>query len=884
MADYYAMYQGTKYEVEDYSAGIAKAKELGSEAVFYVDAQLPDSMHTFCAGVNVVFSGGYAAGIASKRYIFGGLSGSGEAESTSYTITDGVYNYVFGGSYNGAVTKNTEVNITGGTFNYVFAGGWPKAATEAPYENVVVNFGGGEVGQLCGCNYVGTVKNATINITGGFVKMLYAVSGANNGDIHVEKLTVNVSGGTVGNKNFSIRSKVGKTTANTIGDVVLNLTGGTGQASILGTEQTPGTATYKSVTINVDGINHSGKLVAGIYGCAPTDFVTVNVKSGVVGNVYGGSYGVSSLPSGMDMLEISCPLTVNVSGGTAGTVYGGSNSPKVSYKGTITVNLSGGTVVGIVTSGGGKNGTVEGDLITNISGGVLGNTGVYGGVYDASTTHVGNCYVTITGGTTGAGAIYGGGYSGEQTGDCTLVIEGGAFKAKTYGGSRVGQVNGNVTTIIRGGGTTESASYWTVGGGLSSVITGKATIKVENGRAHHIFMGAAGEGGQVLGGTDLTVTGSYITGAIQGGAYRGNVEGGTKVTITGSTIARDAFTSYGSEGWIVGASASDKSNTIGDMVTSVSNSIVNGTIVGGGRAGYCEGNVSLTVTDCTLGIFIDAVDEETGEDVKELYGGDIFAMGGSNSYFEFVGNANVTVSGVEALGGLYAVYGNALVQGDTTVTVSNSSFADGIFLEYGSWTEEEVEDGNVVTEAEYRESEINGNVVYNLTNVTVTGDVWGKGRNFDLASFVEEDQGVTLAVSGKLTVSGEVAYFQNITIAAGATIEAGSVTASAITATAAAEDGAYLLATGFAAQDSVITVVNGGGSTIGTVTLSEAVTSGSFNVGSDAYTVAISGDNLYLTKNAEVPAPPAPPIVPPVVENTTTAEIILTISDANHPS
>ena len=78
MADYYVMYQGTKYEVEDYSAGIAKAKELGSEAVFYVDAQLPDSMHTFCAGVNVVFSGGYAAGTASKRYIFGGLSGSGE--------------------------------------------------------------------------------------------------------------------------------------------------------------------------------------------------------------------------------------------------------------------------------------------------------------------------------------------------------------------------------------------------------------------------------------------------------------------------------------------------------------------------------------------------------------------------------------------------------------------------------------------------------------------------------------------------------------------------------------------------------------------------------------------------------------------------------------
>ena len=34
MADYYVIYQGTTYEVADYAAGIAKAKELGPDAVF----------------------------------------------------------------------------------------------------------------------------------------------------------------------------------------------------------------------------------------------------------------------------------------------------------------------------------------------------------------------------------------------------------------------------------------------------------------------------------------------------------------------------------------------------------------------------------------------------------------------------------------------------------------------------------------------------------------------------------------------------------------------------------------------------------------------------------------------------------------------------------
>ena len=62
MADYYVIYQGTTYEVADFAAGIAKAHELGSDAVFYVEAPITGS--TYCQDVTTVFSGGYGTAYA----------------------------------------------------------------------------------------------------------------------------------------------------------------------------------------------------------------------------------------------------------------------------------------------------------------------------------------------------------------------------------------------------------------------------------------------------------------------------------------------------------------------------------------------------------------------------------------------------------------------------------------------------------------------------------------------------------------------------------------------------------------------------------------------------------------------------------------------------
>ena len=82
--------------------------------------------------------------------------------------------------------------------------------------------------------------------------------------------------------------------------------------------------------------------------------------------------------------------------------------------------------------------------------------------------------------------------------------------------------------------------------------------------------------------------------------------------------------------------------------------------------------------------------------------------------------------------------------------------------------------------------------------------------------------------------------------------------------------GEYALANGAAGFDKTITVKTAE-SELGTITVGKTLT-----VGNTGYTLNKVDDLLSLTI-ADLTAPP-------VVENTTTAEIILTISDANHPS
>ena len=104
MADYYVMYQGTKYEVENFSAGIAKAKELGSDAVFYCAAPVTEA--SYADGVKTVFSGGNEG---SAYPYAGGLNNA--LDTAEVTFTGGSWSYVFNGARSEGTVKNSTMTV-----------------------------------------------------------------------------------------------------------------------------------------------------------------------------------------------------------------------------------------------------------------------------------------------------------------------------------------------------------------------------------------------------------------------------------------------------------------------------------------------------------------------------------------------------------------------------------------------------------------------------------------------------------------------------------------------------------------------------------------------------------------------------------------------------
>ncbi|MBQ4106022.1 MAG: hypothetical protein IJC73_00400, partial [Lentisphaeria bacterium] len=725
MSDYYVMYAGVQYDVDSFDAGIAKAKELGADAVFYVNAAYQGSTHAFCDGVKTVFAGGCA-----PKYVFGGNDTSAIA-SSDITFTNGVYGSVYGGGMTDGTVANSHLTVAGGTITNVYAGGRPASGMA----EVLVT--GGTSSFVFGTGNNGTLDETVVTITGGRVNYVKAATN----QATVQKFTLNMEGGWIYNQIIGGGKGV-------VGDVTLNISGGTVRQQIYGSGDVIGSETRTgSTTINMNGIDFSG-YVYGMWKIAPTA-ITINMTQGRAGLLVGGGNGTQA-----EAIVAECPVKITMTGGTVGYILGGSYG-YATIKGNVEINFAGGLVT----------------------------TALYGGGYKKTLGVIGDTNVNISGGT---------------------------ILCQVCGGGK-DEIQGNTNVTITGG-LFEGNSCWIVGGGNDNVVTGKATIRVENAEVYHIFGGGNTVNAVVNGGTEVLLKNALVHGVAQGGGYKGNVEGGVSITMTGGTTFRDKKASYGTAGWVIGGST-HVGTVKGDIVTTVTGATVGGSIVGGPYYSIAESNVTLTVSDTAVGSY----NEDGSVDC-----GDIYTVAGST--VEVVGTKHTAViSGVSALGGLYQGDGGNYIEGDTTITVANSSFAN-IALEKGYWVEEVNEETGEITIGETKETEINGNVLFDLTNVTVSGNVYGQSLKLNLAKFSEEGQGVTLAVSGKLTAGGSVAYFQNITIAAGATIEAGSVTASAITATASAEDGAYLLATGFAAQDSVITVVNGGGSTIGTVTLSEAVT------------------------------------------------------------
>ena len=506
-------------------------------------------------------------------------------------------------------------------------------------------------------------------------------------------------------------------------------------------------------------------------------------------------------------------------------------------------------------------------------------------------------------------SVWGGGYnpvSGavnpDYTADSFEIVMNGGTVANLYAGGRTsgtkfkaaevatvtvngGRVTGNFGAVSQNGAVGEAIIN--VNGGLlkdfaaftaanTAITDDGLTINFAGGTVANLFYAGGGsklEGLEINGGVRLNVTGGLLTGRVSSGVNGTNsttttVTGGMYLNFTGGTLVKDIYGSGDGFGSVTGGvhilidGLESKVKCYGAYRMLADTIEI--TMKSGAMTSICAGANELDMTvDSVINLEGGSVDylfgtsgkffTTTGTSDIVMSGGVVTTLlslnGGTKTGAILVGDATLTVSGGTIAATLTANGGSALsgtytgkITGDATITVT-----DGLIT--GDYT--------AVTYGQ-----VDGNVTVNLLGGTFGGSFDGTSSLVTGAS--------TLNIGAAIATTGNVANFGNISIAAGASLTAAAITASAITADATGYGaGSYTLATGFAAQDSTITVVNGSGVELGTVLLSASATSGSFTVDDLTYTVAVEENALKLDI-ATTPVPPA-----------TVAEFIVTCTDSS---
>lgn len=434
-------------------------------------------------------------------------------------------------------------------------------------------YGGSELGDVIGDAEV-TIENGTV----GFVRSVQ--------DILEDPKLCHVFGGGKGDPDitFNTRTNVENVTVNILGGTILgNVYGGGEEGHVL-----------SNIDLSVSGGN------IGTFG-----------YSGYDGNVFGGGRGldVEALTAG----SVGGNINVNVSGGNIlGSVYGGCQSGSVGVyftsvddpnygqmqpgttHGYITVNVSGGTIgheyaeeapenIGGNVYGGCKGVVAAPEenplaermafakqATVTISGTPYIRSSVFGGSEDGHILY--NTYVTINGGQIGGaelgdlsddgnslhGNVYGGGRgydryyvegdeqghycptSGQVYGNAYLTITGGKICRNVYGG-------GNMSSVGQFELDANDDPIPVSGTGLAQIVIsgGEIGTQDDDGNMHgNVFGSSRGLAGAefkdiaYVHNTDVTVTGAntIIKGSLFGGGENGHVNQNTKVTVNNGSI------------------------------------------------------------------------------------------------------------------------------------------------------------------------------------------------------------------------------------------------------------------------------------------------------------------------------------------------------------
>ena len=482
-----------------------------------------------------------------------------------------VFGSVFGGGEDGHVLGNAETNITGNALIGTFG-------TSGVDGNI---FGSGRgfsalalsAGVVCG--------NVTVNIKDN-VKILGSVFGGGRlaavgtylaeenstdygamqaGNAH-GNVTVNITGGTIGNQNAMNSHEY------SVGDVF------GGSKGILmddwGKSQKLGLV--KNTTVNISEASGTTTIYGNVYGggeiasvghyeyATEAEATTYNDTHKTEPKIEGDVNRLIEAGSGVATITIDGgTIGQNSLSDTHGLVFGGclgragKDYSGYSYVNRSVVTLNNGTVYGSIF-GGGENGHVLDETNVNINGGSVGirmdnQTGTIpqNAIYRGNVYGGGRGIDTYNDGTTDHYSIT----AGKVSGHTNVSITGGQIFRNVYGGGSLASVGdpdedtgGQATVSITGGQIGTDGGYFNSGNYTPSGETVAKPFNhlLENG---HVF----GSGRGVAGGPDsdfirlayvkntyVTIGGTaYVTGSVFGSGENGHVRQNTNVTVNAGT-------------------------------------------------------------------------------------------------------------------------------------------------------------------------------------------------------------------------------------------------------------------------------------------------------------------------------------------------------------
>lgn len=426
--------------------------------------------------------------------LYGGAKAANVRGNVTLTVTSGQFENVFGGNdQSGTIGGNITVNVE------------ETGCQPLKIANV---YGGGNLAPYTG--------NPTVNL-----KSFTSVGNVYGGGLGTTAVVT-------GNPTVNINQTYGAFTTDTLGVITGNVYGGGSEADVTGnTSVNIGTL----ATVQMASQNNQANTVVG---------------TKILGNVFGGGYGVSTNVSGnvevivgqtnINVISDSIRIKGDVYGGSAlGTVNG--ESADASKHTHVTLNK--GRVTGSVYGGGlgdaDHAATVNGAVEVTVNGGkaanVFGCNNVNGSPQSTVKVYINGTAADVTLGTAAIGNVYGGG---------NLAV----YTYKDNAHPLLVEINQNpsATDCIIGN---------VYGGGLSADVEGSITVNVKGGRVlNDVYGGGALANTNTANwnGSALTADGYYkVTGITAGSSFIKGLytkSGNTYTLITDKDLKASTETDY----------------------------------------------------------------------------------------------------------------------------------------------------------------------------------------------------------------------------------------------------------------------------------------------------------------------------------------------------